>query len=249
VDLPSWSRQLEFDRRLEWGPTGAEIVDASVIAVVVDVLRFTTAVDIGTARGAAIYPCRWNDPRAAEFARSLGARLGDGHDPKGPSLSPASFKALGPDDRVVLPSLNGSACAVAANEAGAAVVAGCLRNAGAIGAALRQSGRSILVVASGERWPDGSLRPAFEDLVGAGAILSHLGGRPSPEARAAIAAWRDAERDLRSLLISCSSATELIGKGQVDDVELAAEVDFSDAVPVMRDGAFRSDDSAFSIGD
>lgn len=51
----------------------------------------------------------------------------------------------------------------------------------------------IGIIAAGERWPDDSLRPAVEDLWGAGAVvaaLTELGfAAPSPEASAAVAAF------------------------------------------------------------
>jgi 2-phosphosulfolactate phosphatase len=94
----------------------------------------------------------------------------------------------------------------------------------------------VAVVAAGEHRPDGSLRPAVEDLLGAGAVLHALAGRPSPEARAAVAAWR--QRDLPGDLLACASGRELAALGRVAEVRLAAEHDVSRVVPVLRDGAF-----------
>ena len=73
---------------------------------------------------------------------------------------------------------------------------------------------------AGERWPDGSLRPAIEDLLGAGAILTQLNGHRSPEANlAAVAFERVADHLLEQLLLS-SSGRELVECGFVRDVEL-----------------------------
>ena len=48
------------------------------------------------------------------------------------------------------------------------MIAGGLRNAAAVAAAAARAGDVVGVIAAGERWPDGSLRPAIEDLLGAG---------------------------------------------------------------------------------
>lgn len=101
----SWTTQSEFDVRFEWGATGTKSIAPGTTVVVVDVLRFTTAVEAGTNGGAAIYPYRWRDESLHDFARSIGALLADGSDPAGPSLSPASLRGLGADDAIVLPSL------------------------------------------------------------------------------------------------------------------------------------------------
>jgi 2-phosphosulfolactate phosphatase len=94
-------------------------------------------------------------------------------------------------------------------------------------------------MACGERWPDGSLRPSLEDLLGAGAILDALAGSPSPEARAAIAAFRDAAGNLPEVLSQCASGRELSEKGWHADIGYAAQLNVSSTVPVLINGAFR----------
>jgi 2-phosphosulfolactate phosphatase len=96
----------------------------------------------------------------------------------------------------------------------------------------------VTVIACGERWPDGSLRPALEDLLGAGAILAGARGGASPEARAAVAAFRAAEADLPEILRQCASGRELRDKGREADVAYAARLNVSTVVPVLTDGVF-----------
>jgi 2-phosphosulfolactate phosphatase len=100
-------------------------------------------------------------------------------------------------------------------------------------------GPRIAVIPAGERWRDDmSLRPAFEDLMGAGAIISHLRGRLSAEAFAALAAFKEAQPDLTRHLRECSSGKELIGRGFPADLELASQLDVSDTAPTLVDDAF-----------
>jgi 2-phosphosulfolactate phosphatase len=97
----------------------------------------------------------------------------------------------------------------------------------------------VAVIGAGERWRGGALRPAFEDLVGAGAIIDQLGSADlSPEAAAARDAYRAARPDLVARLLSCVLARELIAWGYAADVEIASRLDASDAVPVLNDGAY-----------
>ncbi|MDQ2807301.1 MAG: 2-phosphosulfolactate phosphatase, partial [Chloroflexota bacterium] len=117
-------------------------------------------------------------------------------------------------------------------------LAGCLRNAVAVAQVAARLGRRILVVPAGERWPDGSLRPAVEDLIGAGAIITHLPGPRSSEAEWAVATFARFQPDLLGTLQGCSSGRELIGQGFAADVVLAAELDCSHAVPLLTDGAY-----------
>jgi 2-phosphosulfolactate phosphatase len=228
--------QAEFDVRCEWGEQGvAQLAPISDVVVIVDVSSFSTCVEIAVSRGAIVFPYRWHDESARAFAQSLQAELatkrGGGY-----SLSPASLCAIPAGTRLVLPSPNGATLSLATGNVPTLV--GCLRNRLAVAQAAPTYGPHIAVIPAGERWDDGSLRPAFEDLVGAGAIISQLPGALSPEARLAVAAWRAAENDLPHLLKQCSSGKELIERGYAQDVELAAQLDSSDCVPVLQQGAF-----------
>ncbi len=238
--VSAWASQGRHALRFQWGPLVAATI-AEGVCVVVDVLRFTTAVEAAVTGGVAVYPYRWRDATgtATAFAASVQALLADGSGPAGLSLSPSGLAALAPGTSVVLPSPNGSTCALLASKAGARVVAGCLRNAAAVGAWADKADGPVTVIACGEKWPDGSLRPAVEDLLGAGAVLAAMTKDPSPEARAAIAAFRDAAHDLPELLSQCASGRELTEKGWQADIGYAAQLNVSTTVPILTDGAFR----------
>src|SRR5215210_7299132 len=155
--------QASYDVRFEWGPAGAAQAGSPVGAlVVVDTLSFTTAVTVAVERGIAVQPAP-DDASADRLARASGAALavgrGDVTRERPWSLSPAALRSAPAPDRLVLPSPNGSA--IAASAEAAVVVAACLRNARAVGEWLRGDA-PVTVVAAGERWPDGSLRPALE---------------------------------------------------------------------------------------
>ena len=192
--------QAAYTRRLEWGLGGAlalvEDARPADVAVVVDVLSFTTTLTVAVEQGVVVHPYPWLAEDAAAYAEERGATLAvgrrEGLETGSVSLSPVSFLGVSGMDRVVLPSPNGSAICFALADAGVTVVGASLRNATAVSRWLRERQAStVAVVAAGERWPDGQLRPAVEDLWGAGAVLAALGAAgASPEARMAAASFR-----------------------------------------------------------
>lgn len=223
---------------LEWGPVGAKVLAQSCdVIVVIDVLSFSTALTVAVERGAKVWPHTGGES-AGRLAREISAELaGNRSSHEGVTLSPASLRNLDTDSRLVLPSPNGSTIAFAAINGTRPVVAGCLRNATAVGRYLRDFDQVGLVPA-GEQWSDGSLRPAYEDLVGAGAIVDRLRGQDpdvelTPEAEAAALAFR-ALRPLEE----CPSGIELVERGYAEDVRIASDVDASDVVPVLVEGRF-----------
>ncbi|HMF09825.1 MAG TPA: 2-phosphosulfolactate phosphatase [Thermoanaerobaculia bacterium] len=230
--------QSGFSARFEWGEAGLSALGpGSDAIVVVDVLCFTTCVDVAVARGAEVLPYRWNDGTAADYARQKAADLA-GRRGERWSLSPQSFGNVVAGTRIVLPSPNGSALSFACDAP--VVLAGCLRNAAAVARAARSAGPRVAVIAAGERWPDGSLRPCLEDLLGAGAVLSHLPGVRSPEAEAAAGAFGSLKDRLRRALADTASGRELISWGYEGDLDLAAELDVSAAAPRLEDGSYRA---------
>jgi 2-phosphosulfolactate phosphatase len=239
--------QSAYRLRCDWGPAGARALVADAqpgdVAVVVDVLSFTTTLSVAVERGITVFPYPWASDEAPAYAEArdavlaVGRRAGlaDGV----VSLSPVSFDGVSGIERVVLPSPNGSAISFALRDAGVTVVGACLRNAGAVAAWVREAAGRVSVVAAGERWPDGSLRPAAEDLWGAGAVLSRLDlVDASPEARLAAAAHAEVRGDLTSALAACASGRELVEAGFARDVETAASADVTGVVPVLGGEAF-----------
>ena len=249
--------QDSFGVRFDWGLQGAvAIANGAAAVVVVDVLSFCTTLSVALDAGIEVFPFRIRDASAAAFAASHGAVLAVGRREAGPtgvSLSPVSVRRAtepgGPltsTSKLVLPSPNGAAiCRQLGDVKDLLVVGGSMRNASACAAWLVKATRGpIAVVAAGERWPGDVLRPAVEDLWGAGLIIdamTALGAGPiSPEASAARAAYRALGRSPAMALAACASGRELAGDGYAEEIAVAAELDSSRKVPVLVGEAFRA---------
>lgn len=239
--------QNEFPVRCEWGLEAINrLAPASDVVVIVDVFSFTTTVDVAVSRGGRVYPYRGPAKDLADFAHSHGAILANSSrkDPQGFSLASSSMLRLLPGSTVVLPSLNGSTLSLATGNT--STFAGCLRNASAVAAACAATGRRITVIPSGERWEDGSLRPALEDWLGAGAILHgiqrivSLPGKLSPEAEAAVATFLHFRGKLFETLAACGSGKEAAEMGSIEDIRLAADLDGSSVAPLLVEGAYQA---------
>src|SRR5712692_62584 len=105
-----WFDQAGYDVRVEWGVSGLEaLLAVTDVVVVVDVLSFSTCVDMAVANGALVFPFGENGAAARSFADRVGAACAG---PRGEgefSLSPRTFAAVERDARIVLPSPNGGA--------------------------------------------------------------------------------------------------------------------------------------------
>lgn len=256
--------QDAFDLRLEWGHDGVIALGPHcAVLIIVDVLVFTTTVDIALGRGGRVLPLPWRDGRAVAAARAAGATLtrsglagidggrsghttlvADGGD-GGWTLRPSSLVTLPEGTFLAISSPNGATLCAAAAKTGTTVLAGCLRNASAVAAAAVgiAGDAPIGIVAAGERWrdtPQRRLRPGIEEWLGAGAIADAVSGRRSPSAEAELAAvtYRAVEGRVGELVAGSVSGRELIAAGMPEDVTLASEVDASRVVPVLVDGVF-----------
>jgi 2-phosphosulfolactate phosphatase len=216
--------------RCEWGPAAVAALAPADVTIVIDVFSFMTCVDVAASRGAAILPYPWNDPSAAEFARAQRAELAGRRRQAQYSLSPESYLEAPKGLRCVLPSPNGAQVALAAAPTAPALLAGSLRNARAVAEAAQRLGGSFNVIPAGERWPDGSLRPALEDWLGAGAILRWLPGSRSPEAESAVALFERHRETLVATLDQCGSGRELAERGHDKDKLIAGQLDVSSCV-------------------
>lgn len=230
--------QTDYDIACEWSAEGVlTLAPTADVIIVIDVLTFTTCVEYATNQGAIIYPYRWNDQTAQDFAREADAEVADGNNPNGYSLSVVTLQNLPAGKRLVLPSPNGSTVSLLAEKT--PVIAGCLRNCRAVAESALKKGKRVAVIPAGERWIDNNtLRPCVEDLIGAGAIISHLQGNLSPEASVAKIVYENLSQNLIETMKNCVSGREKIGRGEERDIHLAAETNVSDCVPILKNGAF-----------
>lgn len=199
----------------EWGLSGVKaLMDQADAFIIVDVLSFSTCIDVACTNGAQVFPFPIHDRNAAEeAAMRRGAELaGKRSDTASKySLSAPTLQAIPAGTRLVLPSPNGSHISYAAREK--VVLAGCLRNAFAVAEAAREQ-------------------------FGAGAIISKLGGTLSAEAIVARDAFLSARSDLSNRLMESVSGIELREKGFPQDVDIALELNVSTCVPILTDEAF-----------
>ena len=230
--------------RFDWGPAGAaELARVCSVLVIVDVLSFSTSVDIAVGRGMRVHPFPWSD-QARDYADRIGAAVAVSRQHVTPaqpwSLSPAALLNAPVVADLVLPSPNGASICSAAASTGVPVVAASLRNASTVARWLHGHGhgttaRPVGVVAAGELWPDGALRPCVEDLLGAAAVLdglSMLGVPLSVEAAVTLAALASV-RNVPAAIRRCVSGQELIQRGFAEDVRIAVQSGVSPTVPVM----------------
>ncbi len=229
--------QTEYDVACEWSAEGVlTLAPTADVAIVVDILTFTTCVEFATNQGAIVYPYHWKDETTYDFAQKVNAEIADRNNPNGFSLSVTSLKNLPENTRLVLPSPNGSTVSLLAGDT--PVIAGCLRNCRAVAQSAMKKGRRVAVIPAGERWENDKLRPCVEDLIGAGAIISYLQGRLSPEALTTKTVFENLSGDLIVNMKNCISGREKIARGEETDLHLAAELNSSDCVPILKNNAF-----------
>lgn len=231
--------QSEFDIRFEWGVRGVEeLAPVSDVVIIVDIFSFSTSVDIATDNGAIVYPFNPNTGNALEYSKLVDGICAEKIRNKSISfsLSPSSMINIPEKTRIVLPSRNGSALSVLTGST--FTICGCLRNSKSVAEYAMTIGKKISIIAAGERWKDKTLRPAFEDLLGAGSIINYLKGEVSPESKIGLSVFLTLQNNLKEELKKCISGKELIAGDLENDIELASEFNSSNCVPCLVNKAY-----------
>lgn len=224
----------------EWGLKGIQTFKkSSDVFIIVDVLSFSTSVDIALSNDAVIYPYRFVDETTFLYSKQVDAELASIERTKDKySLSPGSLLNIIPGTKLVLPSPNGSELSLSTG--GVQTLTACLRNCKAVADYAMAIGNSITVIPAGEKWEDGSIRFAIEDYVGAGAVISHLHGSLSAEAKSALASFDSFKDNLHRTISESISGQELLSRGFEEDILLATELNVSSAVPLLGDNSYRN---------
>jgi len=212
--------------------------------VVIDVIRASTTITIALHHGCAgIVPVR-----TLREARVVALTLGDGVLLAGERAaakiagahlgnSPAEYERERIEGKtVVLTTTNGTR-AFRAIDGARDVIACAFLNMSATARWLRRAGLDVLIVCAGR---NGHF--CLEDAVGGGMLidrLSRISDRPlelSDGARAARLLYAADQGDLLEMLRGCEWGRGITRKGFGADLEICAQVDLTDVVPVMREG-------------
>lgn len=237
--------------QLDWGPEGVRFaLKNNNITVIVDTLRFSTAVTTAVACGFTIYPTG-NREEGERLAVSIGAEMSGRPGRAKYTISPHSYLQASPDDnhQVVLFSPNGAACTALAG-ADDTVFIGCLLNARAVGKLLSriapEQGRNVTVIAAGEQraidtgqrivYDKEAAYPVFaiEDYLACGAIIGYAGLEKSAEAELCQMSFQCAKTGIKDLLFRSFSGRYLVENDLAEDIVHAARLNAYDIIPVLR---------------
>jgi phosphosulfolactate phosphohydrolase-like enzyme len=238
---------------LDWGVDGMRYaLQNSDITVVVDTLRFSTAVVTAVANGFTIYPVA-DRKVGEELALSIGAHVAGKSGSSRYSISPHSYLNVEGEvnKEVVLYSPNGAACSALVGSGYLAYV-GCLLNARSVGefvTALACRKRvNVTIIAAGEQrsidtgerivYERKSAYPVFaiEDYLASGAIMRYSELRKSPEAQLCEMSFEGAKARIEALLLESFSGRYLVQNGLRDDVIHAVQLNLYDAIPSIENG-------------
>ena len=258
VQFDPWPEAAQV--HVEWGVPAALLAALrGDLVVVVDVLSFSTSlIEVVERDGTAF--CYSPDELDRAGDRDRAARDHDAIvlskqrsvSAGEVSLSPASLQSLPLGRRVVMTSLNGGRCVAAAADA-PWVGIGALTNRTAVARRVEwlladAAATRCTIVPCAELWSEpfmasqvGDLsevsaplvRPAYEDLLGAGSIVAAMGEhvQRSVEASMAATVFESHESRISEFLEGCVSGRELIERGFAADVTIAAQLDTRAVVP------------------
>jgi len=228
-----------FEVKCEWGEEGIlHLRSWAEVIIIVDVFSFSTCIDVIMSCGSIVYPYWFKDESVEVFAQQKNAHIAVARGKSGFTLSPESLIQFPKDSALVLPSPNGATLSLLPIDS--IVMSGCLRNASSVAKAAMKAGRKIAVIPAGERWNNNKLRVSYEDLVGAGAIISAINGIKSSEASFASLAFKHSSDHNFKDLSECVSSLELIEHGYPNDVRIALQYDVSYMVPCLQEQCYRN---------
>jgi 2-phosphosulfolactate phosphatase len=239
--------------RLDWGVDGVRFaLKKNEIVVIVDALRFSTAVTTAVANGFTIYPVA-DQVKGRALAASLGAEMSGKPGKAKYTISPHSYLDVPPGSirKVVLYSPNGATCAALVQDEDSVYI-GCFLNARAVGRLLSKVAQkeqcNITVVAAGEQraidsgqrivYDKAAAYPVFaiEDYLASGAIISHTDLPRNAEADLCAMTFNTARDRIEDLLAGSFSGRYLIENDLREDITHAVRHDLFDVVPVVRQG-------------